>query len=161
MSFARARGWENSQVELCRPAGILLQLPVRVRGIQLGRPVDVVLDLDGRRAIGVEVLCGDGTRRYLPLAAARVREDEIVVGSSLLLLDENDLAFYRRRARTLRSLRGTVVDRGGRPIGLLDDVLIDPRGQVLGLVVDDGTARHRVPFDATVSLAERDNVTAA
>jgi hypothetical protein len=161
MSFTRPGAWENAQVELCRPAEVLLQLPVRVRGIQLGRPVDLMLDLDGRRAIGLEVLCGDGTRRYLPLAAARVREDEIVVGSSLLLLDQNDLAFYRRRARTLRSLKGTMIERGMHTIGLLDDILLGPRGEVLGLVVDDGEGRHNVPFDSTVSLADRGRVTAA
>ena len=37
----------------------LLRLPVRVRGIQLGRVVDVLLDPTEARALGVDVLCGD------------------------------------------------------------------------------------------------------
>lgn len=161
MSFTGRQGWENGFVVGCRPAEALLRLPVCLRGIQLGRPIDVVLDLEGRRAIGLEVLCGDGARRYLPLAAARVREDEIVVGSSLLLLDESDLAFYRRRARTLGSLRGTMVERGMRALGPLVDVVLGPQGQVLGVIVDEGGEQRRVPFDATVSIADRGNVTAA
>jgi hypothetical protein len=161
VSFSGRDGWENPTVVGCRPAEALLRLPVRVRGIQLGRPVDLVLDLDGRRAIGFEVLCGDGTRRYLPLAAARVREDEIVVGSSLLLLDENDLAFYRRRARMLRALTGRVVERGRRVLGPLVDVLVSEDGAVAGLVVGEGKRRRTVPFDETVSIAERGSVSAA
>jgi sporulation protein YlmC with PRC-barrel domain len=161
VSFSSRADWENASVVGCRPVEALLRLPVRVRGIQLGRPFDVVLDLDRRRAIGLEVICGDGSRRYLPLAAARVREDEIVIGSSLLLLTENDLAFYRRRARMLRDLRGNVVERGGRALGSLVDVLLAEDGAVAGLVVDGGGRRHSVPFDETVSIAARGKVTAA
>lgn len=161
MSFSGRAEWESSSVVGCRPAEALLRLPVRVRGIQLGRPADVVLDPDGRRAIGLEVLCGDGTRRYLPLAAARVREDEIVVGSSLLLLAENDLAFYRRRARMLSALRGRVVERGRRALGALVDVLLAEDGAVAGLVVAEGKRRSTIRFDPTVSITERGRVTAA
>jgi hypothetical protein len=161
VSFTAREEWENEFVVGCRPAEALLRLPVCLRGIQLGRPIDVVLDLEGRRAIGLEVACGDGARRYLPLAAARVREDEIAVGSSLLLLDESDLGFYRRRARTLSSLRGTTVERGLRALGPLVDVLLGPRGQLLGVIVDEGGKRRRVPFDATVSIADRGSVSAS
>ena len=161
MSFTNRDDWENDFVVGCRPVEALLRLPVRVRGIQLGRPADVVLDLDRRRAIGLEVVCGDGSRRYLPLAAARVREDEIVVGSSLLLLTENDLAFYRRRARMLRDLRGSVVQRGGRSLGPLVDVLLAEDGALAGLVVDAGGRLEAVPFDEAVSIAVRGKVTAA
>src|SRR5207253_2289070 len=48
----------------------VLHLPVRARGIELGRPMDIVLDLAGGRAVGIEVFCGDKRRRFLPLAAA-------------------------------------------------------------------------------------------
>jgi hypothetical protein len=161
MSFTRRLERENPAVDAAHPAEALLQLPVRLRGIHLGRPVELVLDLDGRRAIGVEVLCGDGIRRYLPLAAARVRDDEIAVGSSLLLFAETDLAFYRRRARTLGELKGSTVERGGRPIGVLVDVFLSPMGAVVELLVDEGGQKRRVPLDDSVAIAGRGSVTAA
>lgn len=161
MSFT-VRAWrQNGAVDAAHPAEALLQLPVRLRGIHLGRPVELVLDLDGRRAIGVEVLCGDGIRRYLPLAAARVRDDEIAVGSSLLLFAETDLAFYRRRARTLGELRGSRVERGGRSLGALVDVFLSPTGAVVELLVGEGGQRRRVPLDDSVAIAARGRVTAA
>ena len=40
-------------------ASELLRLPVRMHGIQLGHAVDVIFDRDRRRALGLEVLCGD------------------------------------------------------------------------------------------------------
>jgi hypothetical protein len=161
MSFTVGPWRENAAVDAARTADSLLQLPVRLRGIQLGRPVELVVDLDGRRAIGVEVLCGDGSKRYLPLAAARVRDDEIAVGSSLLLFAETDLAFYRRRACTLGELRGRPVERGGRPLGALVDVVLTPMGAVVELLVEQGGQQRRVPFDDSVAIAGRGRVTAA
>src|SRR5215203_4364651 len=79
----------------------LLSLPVRLHGIQLGRPVDVLIDERGERVVGLEVLCGDGARRFLPFAVARIRPDEIAVESALMLLDERDLYYYRARTRRL------------------------------------------------------------
>src|SRR2546423_12514733 len=96
----------------------LLQLPVRMHGIPLGQPIDLVVDLEGRRAVGLDVLCGDDTERFLPLAAATVREDEIHVESALILLDDA-APFYRRRATTLRALRGAAVARAGVGVGEL------------------------------------------
>ena len=81
----------------------LLQLPVMVDGIRLGRCVDVVLDDSGKRVVGVVVLCGDDTERFLVIDAADVRDGSIVVTSALLLLEDVD--FYRRRGRSLRDLR--------------------------------------------------------
>ena len=40
----------------------LLALPVRLHGIQLGRPIDLLLDRDARRAVGLDVFCGDEER---------------------------------------------------------------------------------------------------
>jgi hypothetical protein len=79
----------------------LLSLPVRMRGIQLGRPLAALLDESGQRLVGLELLCGDGAHRFLPYSVAEVRDDEIVVESALMLLDERHLAFYRDRARAL------------------------------------------------------------
>lgn len=161
MSFTVGPWRENAAVDAARPADSLLHLPVRLRGIQLGRSVGLVVDLDGRRAIGVEVLCGDGVKRYLPLGAARVRDDEIAVGSSLLLFAETDLAFYRRRAQTLGELRGTPVERDGRSLGALADVLLAPAGAIVGLLVEQDGDRRRIPFDDSVAIAGRGRVTAA
>lgn len=85
-------------------AAELLQLPVRVDGIRLGRCVDVVLDDEGERAIGVVVLCGDDTERFLVLDAAEVRDGEIAVSSAFPLLE--DVEFYRQRGKSLSDLRG-------------------------------------------------------
>jgi len=95
-------------------AETLLHLPVRVRGIHVGWPVDLILDGEGARAIGLDVLCADETHRFLPLAAAEVREDEISVSSALTLLTDVELAFYRTQGTTLRG-------RGLRDAVLGDD----------------------------------------
>jgi hypothetical protein len=75
-----------------------------MHGIQLGTPVDVLLDEHADRLLGFEVLCGDGARRFLPFAVARVHPDEIGLESALTLIDERDLDFYRRRSRRLEEL---------------------------------------------------------
>jgi hypothetical protein len=100
------------------PLSELLRLPVRTRGIQLARPVDAVVD-SFHRLVGFEVVSRDGARRFLPLAAVDVREDELSVSSSLVLLEEREIAYYRRRTTPVRELGfaepwvgedGTVVD---------------------------------------------------
>ena len=87
-----------------RSAGELLRLPVRLHGIQLGRPLDAFVATDADRLIGFEVLCGDEARRFLPFAVARVEADEIAIESALTLLDERDLDFYRPRTRRIADL---------------------------------------------------------
>jgi hypothetical protein len=84
-----------------RAASELLSLPVRLHGIQLGRPVEALLDARVDRLLGFEVLCGDGARRFLPFAVARLQADEIALESALTLIDERDIGYYRRRSRRL------------------------------------------------------------
>ena len=99
-----------------RAAAELLSLPVRMHGIQLGRPVGAFLDEHADRLLGFEVLCGDGTHRFLPFTVAKLRPDEIAVESALTLIDERDLEFYRRRSRRLDDLgfaKPWVDDEGG------------------------------------------------
>ena len=127
----------------------LLGRPVRLNGIHLGWPVDVVLDADARRVIGLDVRCGDDAVRFLPLAAARVRDEEVEVRSALLLLDESHSSFYRRRTTRLRSLRGLAVERRGRPLGTLADLVLADDGAVLELALEEG---GRVPYDEPVSV---------
>ncbi len=83
-------------------AEALLRLPVKVRGIRLGWPVDAILDADGGRALGLDVLCGDDVHRFLPLAAAELRDDAIVVESALTLLTDAERRYYRSRGSALR-----------------------------------------------------------
>jgi len=119
-----------------RSATELLQLPVRLNGIRLGRPVDLLLDPAEWRALGLVVLCGDGSSRFLVFAAADLREDAIDVSSALLLLD--DVEFYRGRSRSLRDLLGAE----------LRDLLVTCGGSVEALVVErDGIVQQIEPAD--------------
>jgi len=105
-----------------RSATELLQLPVQLHGIRLGRPVDLLLDPVEWRALGFVVLCGDETSRFLVFAAADLRAEAIDLPSALVLLE--DVEFYRERSRSLRALLGDelrdlLVDSDGsvRPVG--------------------------------------------
>jgi len=140
---------------------MLLALPVRLHDIEVARPVDVVLESDASRAVGLEVLCGDDATRFLPLAAADVGADAIAVDSPLHLLDEPDLAFYRRRGSTLRSLRGLPVERVGLRLGVLHDLVVAADGAVTAFVVRDGETERHVPFEPSLRISPNGNVTAA
>jgi hypothetical protein len=132
-----------------RSATALLQLPVQLHGIRLGRPVDLLLDPVDWRALGLVVLCGDESRRFLVFAAADLQEDAIAVPSALLLLEDVD--FYRNRSRSLRSLLGAPVVNGRHAIGELRDLLVAPDGSVEALMVEaDGGVVEVGPSDATV-----------
>ena len=127
-----------------RSAIELLLLPVRLREIRLGRPVDVLIDAEAWRAIGFVVLCGDESERFLVRAAAEPREAEIAVTSALLLLD--DVEFYRGRSRSLRALLGGTVANAQHELGVLRDLLIAPDGTVAALMVEqDGAMREIEP----------------
>lgn len=130
----------------------LLRLPVRVRGIELGRPVDLVLDREHTRALGFEVLCGDEERRFLPLAVATVRESELEIQSSLGLLDEPELAFYTKRGSTFAALRGCGVVRGRAMLGELVDLTLAGDGTIASLVVATPDGREELDNGADVAL---------
>jgi len=117
-----------------RTTSELLQLPVQLHGIRLGRAVDVLLDAGGWRVLGFVVLCGDEAERFLPFAAAEAGDGEIAVVSALMLLD--DVAFYSSRSESLRALLGGEVESGGRPAGRLRDLVVRRDGTVLDLVVE-------------------------
>ena len=78
------------------PFSELLGLPVTTNGIELGRSVEALVDVDGR-LIGFELACGDGSRRFLPAGAADIRADGIRVVSALVVLDERERDWYRGR----------------------------------------------------------------
>jgi hypothetical protein len=132
----------------------LLRLAVRRGGLSLGRSVELLLDLDGRRALGLDVDCGDDTRRFLPFLAAEVRDRELAVDSALPLLDEAERRFYLERGTGLAAARGLLVERHGRPLGALRDVVLGADGTIAGLLVA-GAEPELVPFDASVSLRNR------
>ena len=128
----------------------LLALPVRHNGIDLGRAVDVLLDLEARRALGLEVRCRDDAHRFLPLGAARRARDATEIASPLALLDE--VAFYRTRGTGLRRLRGAAVSSRGRAVGALSDVIVGDGGVLEALVVETASGRTRLPFGDEVEI---------
>jgi hypothetical protein len=123
-------------------AKALLGLPVRVRGIMVAHPRELLLDASEWRALGFEVVCRDGPKRFLPFATVTVRDDQLSVRSPLLLLDELD--FYRSRSRPLTSLLGSPVHAGDDATELRD-VLVEPDGTVSELVVGAAGRERRVP----------------
>jgi hypothetical protein len=136
-----------------RATSELLQLPVRLRGIRLGRPVDALLDPGAWRVLGFVVLCGDETRRFLPFAAAEPRGEEIAVVSALMLLE--DVGFYSTRCTSLRALLGGEVEGGGRRAGRLRDLLVAPDGTVAALVAEREGREHRIEPRSAAMSTER------
>jgi len=134
-------------------SGDVLALPVRMHGIALGRSVDLIVDVDVRRVLGFEVRCEDDTHRFLPLAAARVHEDKIAIGSPLTLLDE--LAFYRARGHGLGALRGARVANARGKLGPLRDVVFEDDGMIRELVVATEAGERRIQPGADVRIASR------
>lgn len=130
----------------------LLSLPVRLHGIQLGRPADLLLDRDVFRALGLDVHCGDDIHRFLPLPTTLVKDDEICIRSPLVLLEEDELGFYRARSFALASLRGRTIERGGRAVGELVDVVVSPDWSLSELVVEAAGKEARIPFDASIRV---------
>jgi hypothetical protein len=121
----------------------LLRLPVRLRGIQLGRAVDVLLHPTAPRALGLDVLCGDDTHRFLPFTAASLADEAIQPASPFVLLDLNPDSFYRTEARALSDLRGARVDGDAA----LRDVVLGSDWAIDELVLEDREGTRRVPLD--------------
>jgi hypothetical protein len=131
----------------------LLGLAVRLRGLQLGRPVELLLDRETLRAVGLDVLCRDDVHRFLPFPTASVSEEGIVIPSALFLLDEDELDFYRSRTIALSTLRGRAVTWNGRLLGTVRDVAIAASGDLVDVIVETDGELARIPFDATIEFA--------
>jgi hypothetical protein len=123
---------------------------VLLHGIPLGRPVDLLLDRDDLRVVGLDIRCGDEVHRFLPLATAVFDEEEITIRSPLVLLEEEERAFYESRTFALGSLRGSSVVRAGRDEGVLREVVTSRDGKLLELIVGDDA--RRIPFDDSVRI---------
>jgi hypothetical protein len=130
----------------------ILVLPVRLHGIQLGRPIDLLLDRKELKVLGLDVRCGDGVHRFLPLPTAAIRDGEIAIASPLVMLEEDELAFYRSRALALTSLRKRPVQRRRRELGRLDDIVVRSDGTLQELVVAADGVEAQVPFDDSVRI---------
>ena len=135
-------------------ASELLRREVHFRDIRLGVVVDLLVDAGVSRVLGLEVLCGDRARRFLPLGAADVSGSRVAVDSALVLMENS---FYHERATLLGSLRGRTVRRqGGDESGLLVDLVLEERGEVHALVVDaDGRELATAAAEEPIVSAER------
>ena len=154
-AFSGRVSGEEGRVQRSIAGEALLRLPVRVHDIQLGWPVDLAVDLDARRALGLEVRCGDGKLRFLPFPALRLGAAGVTAPSALTLLDEQDASFYRTRARSLRALRGSIVKRAGHTLGALVDVVVDADGVVAELVVSASGGTEPIPFADELEISVR------
>jgi uncharacterized protein YrrD len=135
----------------------VLGLPVRLHGLELARPVDLLLDREGLRVVGLDVRCGDDVHRFLPLPTAAIGDGALTIHSPLVLLEEDELDFYRARAFALSSLRGRAVTNQGESVGKLRDVVFAPSGELRAVVLDTG---KRLPFDETLTFAPQSRTAA-
>jgi uncharacterized protein YrrD len=128
----------------------VLALPLRLHGIELGRPVDVLLDRETLRVVGLDVLCGDQEHRFLALPTAAVGDDALTIHSPLVLLEEDELGFYRARGYSLQALRGKPVMRKQTSVGTLRDVVFAVDGTLRGIELESG---ERIAYDAALGFA--------
>jgi hypothetical protein len=135
----------------------VLGLRLRLHGVELGRPVDVLLEREGLRAVGLDVLCRDEVHRFLPLPTAAIGDSALTIHSPLVLLEEDELDFYRSRTFALSALRGRPVLRKGKEAGQLRDVVFAADGELLAVVLEPG---ERLPFDGTLQFAAQSRTAA-
>ena len=138
-----------------RSAGELLTLSVRLRGLALGRAIDLFLDRDDLRLVGIEVLCGDEEHRFLPVAAAKLARDEIAINSPLVLLESAQVDFYRSRTFSFGAIRGRPVRRRDRDVGVLRDLRLAADLSVAAIVVDLDGREDVLPFDDSIRFDPR------
>ena len=136
-----------------RSGAHLLRLPVRLHGLQLGQPSDLLLDREAMRAVGIDVVCGDQAHRFLPFPTATIDDDAITITSPLVLLESDELAFYRSRSFTLSSLRGRPVQRDGTTLGILLDVILAGNGELSAVIVERDGSTDRIPFNGELRFA--------
>jgi hypothetical protein len=135
------REWSGDEV---------LRLPVRLHGVDLARPVDLLLDGEGLRVVGLDVVCGDEVHRFLPLPTAAIGDGALTIHSPFVLLEEDELGFYRTRAFALSSLRGRPVLKQGQDVGTLRDVVFVSSGDLVAVRLATG---ERLPLDDTLAFA--------
>jgi hypothetical protein len=129
-------------------AAAVLQLPVQLQGIELGRPVDLLIETESWRALGFVVRCRDESQRFLPYMASQPLEDEIAVGSALMLLE--DVAFYEKRGVSFRSLLDGAVAGGA-----LRDLVLSNNGEVIEIELLRGDIVERIAAAGAMVLPTR------
>jgi hypothetical protein len=130
----------------------LLRFPVRLDGIDVGRAVDLFVDPQQKRAVGLDVLCRDDVHRFLPLAAAEVGQKEIRLSSPFTLVEGVGLDFYREWTSSLRALKGTHVERRGRDLGAIRDAVVSPDGEITAFVLASGDDELTVPAEPELRI---------
>jgi len=73
-------------------------------------------------------------------------------GRSMTMLAADELAFYRKRASTVRLLRGTPVLLKGKSVGRLEDVMVSSDGAIAALIVDDGDGPRSYELEDTLRI---------
>ena len=136
-----------------RTGSELLGLRLRLHGIQLGQAADLLLDRETLRVVGLDIACGDGAHRYLPLPVAVIKDKELAISSPLVLLEDDKLGFYRARTFAYSALRGRPVEVGSVVAGKLVDIVIDSAGTLVDVIVVEGERTRRIPFAKSVRFA--------
>jgi hypothetical protein len=73
-----------------------------------------------------------------------------------VLLEGEQLDFYRSRTLALGALRGRAVERKGRGnVGTLVDVVLAPDGELVALVVEQNGSKRHIPYDGALVLAPK------
>jgi hypothetical protein len=108
----------------------LLARKVRVGDVNVGRVADVVVNRGVGHVLGLVVESRSGQLHFLPWVAARVEEEEIAPVSVFALLSATELSFYLEKGIRLSH----ALDGPGAAGSPLDDVLIDPDGDVTSVV---------------------------
>jgi hypothetical protein len=107
----------------------------------LGTVADVLLDSPPSRAVGLEVQCDGGERRFLAWSACEFAAGDIASSSALALLEPATLTFYRDRGAALDEC--LVAQARGRELGLVADLRLDEEGRIEA--VDVGEERYELP----------------
>lgn len=126
---------------------------MRLHGLQLGHPTDLLLDRDALRVVGIDVVCGDEAHRFLPFPTASVDDDALTITSPLVLLEADELAFYRSRSFALSALRDRPVARKGTRLGILRDVVVGSGGWLSAVLVERDGMTERIAFEGDLQFA--------
>ncbi|HWO82058.1 PRC-barrel domain-containing protein [Gaiella sp.] len=121
---------DSAELVWPRSARSLLGRKVRVGDVNVGSVADVVVNRSVGHVLGLVVEGRSGQPHFLPWVAARVEEDQIVPTSVFGLLSATELSFYLENGVRLSH----AIDGPGAAGGPLDDLLIDPDGDVAAIV---------------------------
>jgi hypothetical protein len=119
-----------------RSARLLLEMRVTTRGIDLGWAVDLVLNEELDRALGLDVVCVDRQHRFVPWFACRFGRT-VEVRNALSLMDAREASFYRAKGSSLR----TFLQALGGSNSSARDVLLDGTGSMVAVTLGGSLER--------------------